>query len=227
MNKVVVVGFHKTGTTSLHEALQLLGYRVAGHNIQLVHALRSGDLEPVWRLVRDFDAFEDDPWFVLYREIDQKFPGTKFILTERPTAAWLESMKAHFVSNKFRRYLYGTDDIHGSPDLFTSKYEQHNREVKSYFEGRDDLFLFSTGVDSWEPLCKFLNKDVPKSVLSGKVVSFPHTNRQSQRLWRANHRKVVGTLHFVRQTLFAVGGTRLVEAARRARSVVRHRIWPA
>ncbi len=81
--KVFVVGFHKTGTSSLATALTILGYKVCGAQNHLSRPLINGNLEPFVELAKKYDAFEDDPWPILYKEMDKHFPGSKFILTYR------------------------------------------------------------------------------------------------------------------------------------------------
>lgn len=47
-------------------------------------------------LARQFDAFGDNPWAVLYRELDTTFPGSKFILTTRDPDKWYASACKYF-----------------------------------------------------------------------------------------------------------------------------------
>ena len=83
--KVFGIGFHKTAPTSLAKALSYLGYRVTGPN----WVDNPNPLEKVckmaFELANKFDAFQDNPWPILYKELDRKFPGSKFILTLRPS----------------------------------------------------------------------------------------------------------------------------------------------
>ncbi len=94
--KIFGIGFHKTGTTSLGTALHDLGYSVCGLRKGALSYILRGDLEPVFGLVERYDAFEDNPWPLLYRELDQRFAGSKFILTVRERNDWLASAVNHF-----------------------------------------------------------------------------------------------------------------------------------
>ena len=176
--KVFCIGFHKTGTTTLEVALKKLGYRVTGSFgtkdpdiAQKVHSLAR-------KKVEKYDAFEDNPWPVLYRELDEWFPGSKFILTRRPAEAWIRSQVKDFASTEtpMRRWIYGEDAgcPEGNEDTYVARYERHYREVFDYFRDRpDDLLLMDIPQDArWEPLCAFLDHPVPDE-------PFPHANKAS------------------------------------------------
>ena len=64
--KVFCVGFHKTGTKSLGAALATLGYRVAGPRGTLDPQIATNALPLALRLAGDFDAFQDNPWPILF-----------------------------------------------------------------------------------------------------------------------------------------------------------------
>ena len=67
MKKVFCIGFQKTGTTSLGEALQILGYRVhAGHRSIYKLYLRK-EFSKLNQIIKQFDAFADMPWPLLYK----------------------------------------------------------------------------------------------------------------------------------------------------------------
>jgi hypothetical protein len=176
--KVFGIGFHKTGTTSLEQALTALGYRVTGpdgvddpHIAKNVHRM-------VDRLIQRYDAFQDNPWPVLYRYLDERCPGSKFILTLRPTAKWIASVVRHFGTDTtpMREWIYGVGSPRGNEDRYVRRYERHNEEVLAYFAGRPDdlLVLHLTEGEGWEKLCPFLGKPVP-------CHPFPHANEAGVR----------------------------------------------
>lgn len=178
--KVFCIGFHKTGTTSLAEALQVLGYRVTGPN-----GVRDPDIATkvrpmAWELVEKYDAFQDNPWPILYRELDQRYPGSKFVLTVRSTESWMRSQLKHFGEREtaMRKWIYG--DTHGCPqgneEVYVRRYETHNREVQEYFRDRpDDLLVMELAKgDGWEKLAPFLGKPMP-------AMPFPHANKAGDR----------------------------------------------
>lgn len=176
--KVFCVGFHKTGTTSLELALSKLGYRVTGCFGTRDPEIASKVHEMAYSLAESYDAFEDNPWPILYKELDQRFPGSKFVLTRRPADAWIRSQVKDFARTEtpMRRWIYGEGAgcPKGNEDTYIARYERHNREVLEYFSGRpDDLLVFDLPQgDGWNQLCPFLGHAVPDE-------PFPHANKAS------------------------------------------------
>lgn len=179
--KVFGIGFHKTGTTSLRLALEELGYRVTGPNG--VH--RRGMDTPMalaiaHEMLPRYDAFQDNPWANLFREMDREVPGSRFVLTVRSEDAWLRSVVGHFGprSTPMREWIYGAGlgSPVGNEDLYVERYRRHNREVLEHFAERpDDLLIMDiTRGDGWAALCPFLGRPVPHG-------AFPHSNSASAR----------------------------------------------
>jgi len=176
-HKVFGIGFHKTGTTSLAAALRQLGYSVTGPNG--VH--RSDIAQIAWpmclSLMEQFDAFQDNPWPVLYRELYAYCPEEKFILTIRDADSWLKSVRGFFGQQvtPMRAWIYGHGGPEGNEKSYLERYERHNREVIEFFEDKPGKLLvmdLSNG-DGWEKLCAFLNEfPIPDT-------PFPHKNAQA------------------------------------------------
>lgn len=172
--KVFCVGFHKTGTTSLHAALEHLGYRVCGVQLDLAESLLKGDLSAALRRTHEYDAFRDNPWPLLFQELDRAHPGSKFVLTTRAPARWIASVVRHFglSDTQMRRWIYGSPHPLGHEETYLSRYRRHNVAVRRYFEGRSDALVelrLEEG-HGWSELCKHLDHPVP-------ACSFPHRNR--------------------------------------------------
>ncbi|OGT79454.1 MAG: hypothetical protein A3H91_05800 [Gammaproteobacteria bacterium RIFCSPLOWO2_02_FULL_61_13] len=178
--KVFGIGFHKTGTKSLAAALQRLGYRVTGSNAVHDPDIARRALDLACELAEQFDAFQDNPWPLLYREMDARYPGSRFILTTRPTEKWILSVRRYFggKSTPMREWIYGAGRgcALGNEDVYVERYERHNREVRAYFANRpgDLLELALTEGEGWEKLCPFLGKTIPP-------VPFPHANKSEDR----------------------------------------------
>lgn len=176
--KVFGVGFHKTGTTSLKHGLQILGYTVTGPDARDHGDPASSAIEACITLSHQFDAFQDNPWPLFYREMDELHPGSRFILTVRPTEQWIRSMVSHFGAKDtaMRQWIYGHGHPLGNEAVYVDRYERHNREVRAYFAHRpeDYLELAITDGKGWEPLCSFLGEPVPD-------VPFPRANSASSR----------------------------------------------
>jgi hypothetical protein len=165
--KVFVIGFHKTGTSSLGLALKALGYRVC-FNLQWNNPQVIRDMTRICRdLTARYDAFEDNPWPLLYRELHEWHPTGRFILTIRETDAWYRSAANWFGSKDtlMRRFIYGDDA--GSPigneAIYRARYDRHNQDVRRYFEAMPDQLLTVdvTRGEGWPALCRFLDKPVP------------------------------------------------------------------
>lgn len=170
--KVFGIGFHKTGTTSLKRALRQLGYSVTGPD-HVYDAKIAEKLHDITRkLSRKFDAFQDNPWPLVYREMDELYPDAKFILTFRSTEKWIASVTKHFGEEEtpMRALIYGTDRAMpgGHADHYRSVYDAHNRDVRAYFADRPGKLLemnFEQGSD-WDDLCPFLGHETPDTPFS-------------------------------------------------------------
>ncbi len=195
--KIFVIGFHKTATSSLASALTTLGFRVAVphgvHDKDIGHHVLASSLE----LVPHYDAFQDNPWPILYREMDDRWPGSRFILTVRSTDEWISSVVKHFgaTSTPMREWIYGVGAPRGNEGIYVRRYEEHNRAVLEHFRDRpaDLLVLDVTNGDGWEPLCRFVDRGVPD-------VPFPHANPARRRprrpgTWRRIPAKAVRRIH--------------------------------
>lgn len=194
MQKVFCIGFQKTGTTSMETALKLLDYRVAsvfGRDMEL-ELLQDKFVERGIEIADNFDAVQDMPWPLIFRELDQAFPKSKFILTVRDEDAWWASILGHFGRNVdvMQQLVYGSDAgaPFGNELRYRRIYREHNLSVREYFSGRHDDFLeinFSYPV-GWSEICNFLGKRVPD-------IPFPRSNqpRQSPSFKRALRRHLL------------------------------------
>lgn len=172
--KVFCVGFHKTGTKSMAVALQRLGYRVAGPFGVADPDIRRNALPRAFQLASEYDAAQDNPWPLLYRELDSHFPNSRFILTLRDPRRWLDSVVRHFGadSTPMREWIYGPGAPLGNEEIYLERFHRHEHEVHEHFAGRDGQLLpmhLEAG-DDWQPLCRFLDMEPPPE-------PFPHVNR--------------------------------------------------
>lgn len=135
------VGLEKTGTTSLHEALTVLGWRS-------VHFPPASLLDDPG----DFNAFSDWPIFERYRELDSLYPGSRWVLTTRPFEDWIASRERH-------RKAWGTPEGWSfDRRALWRVWNAHHRAVRRHFGNR--LLTLNLG-DGWEPLCSYLGVPVP------------------------------------------------------------------
>lgn len=173
--KVFGIGFHKTGTKSLGAALEILGYRTCGPRWAKQDDIADTALQRALAEVPLFDAFQDNPWPILFRELDQQFPDSKFILTVSPTDEWIARALRYFGTKQtpMRQWIYGAASPIGNEQVYIGRYETHNKDVQEHFRTRPDQLLVMPLITdpSWEPLCTFLDLKMPEGQ------TFPHKNR--------------------------------------------------
>lgn len=174
-HKVIGVGFQKTGTTSLMQALQILGYRVSNNNTNLLFSIRRKNFKKVLRELKQYDAAEDFPWPMIYQEVDRLLPACKFILTIRDPKDWLKSVSHHISQPKIMHdWVYGKGKSvpRDHEYHFLKVYNRHIQDVKEYFKNRpEDLLVIDlTQSGQWKKLCTFLDEPIPD-------IPFPHANK--------------------------------------------------
>lgn len=172
--KVFCIGWHKTGTTTLGDALLILGYKVMGARLDFAEPLLKNEIDFILEDVKFFDALQDMPWAALYEELDRNYPNSKFILTIRDEESWLNSASRHFkdLDVPLHKWLYGKGVLKGNEEIYLNRYRAHNVGVMDYFRDRPrDLLImdFSKG-HGWVELCNFLETPIPRR-------KFPHSNK--------------------------------------------------
>ncbi len=181
--KVFCLGFQKTGTTSVDWVLQDMGYRVSKAYKQtdgkFSKTLENMDLSEIKRVSELFDAFQDIPWFLYYKEFDQWYPGSKFILTIRDNKSWWNSFLRYFRTEYYPlfKYVYGFNNPIGNRDAIVERYEEHNNGILEYFKDRpDDLLVLEVGEEkALEKISDFLNRETSYEKMPHKnaVLSVP------------------------------------------------------
>src|SRR4051794_31435427 len=105
--KVIGAGFGRTGTDSMREALNLLGFGPCHHmrevidsetQKQLWRALAKG-AAPNWDIIfEDYASCVDWPSAFYWRELIETYPEAKVILTFRSPQSWWESFEKTILS---------------------------------------------------------------------------------------------------------------------------------
>lgn len=92
--KLFGVGLPKTGTTSAAEALRMLGFHVVHNPVDqtTVDQLMTSDF--CLKILETADGIMDLPSAMFFEEYDRLYPGSKFLLTIRDEASWLDSREA-------------------------------------------------------------------------------------------------------------------------------------
>lgn len=166
------IGLPRTGTKSLVQALEILGYEDVRHNPQFeeLAAIRAGS---------------DHGVTIFYKYLDGRYPGSKFVLSTRDLDEWLTSLEwvldyvrldkitgpIREVTIMARMQLLETLEF--DRDKAIAAYHRHHTDVKRYFADRpDDLLEMRIGDgDGWETLCPFLGVEIPD-------IAFPRTNER-------------------------------------------------
>ena len=176
--KVFGIGLNKTGTTTLGVCLRQLGYRHSSFSLALLEQVARGELAGVLEHCRHYDAFEDWPYPLIYKQLDAAFPGSRFVLTRRRSAErWYESLADHALRTTLRQGCRSRSLAYGVayPQLDRAglllRYGQHLQQVRAHFAGREDRLLELCWDDEhdWSRLCGFLGEQPPTGPL-------PHAN---------------------------------------------------
>lgn len=188
--KVIGAGFGRTGTLSLKAALEQLGYAKCHHMLEVIkspeqgrhwHAIGRGET-PDWDKVFDgFQAAVDFPACIFYRELADKYPDAKVVLSVRSADSWYKSASEtifavgkvvpgwlKFVvphvgrvfgmhANLIRDRTFGGSQ--DDPVNAKAVFERHNAEVKAAIPA-DRLLVFEAK-QGWAPLCAFLGVPIP------------------------------------------------------------------
>jgi hypothetical protein len=205
--KVIGVGLNKTGTKTLRAYLTKMGYKHHTYDLPLFKEYRKGNLEAIFKVMEEYDSFEDWPWPLMYKEIDERYPDAKFILTFRKSPeVWYKSLCKMAVRmgplSNFEKYIYGYSMPQGRKKEHIDFYNKYNQEVEEYFKDRPEKLIkicFGTG-DSGKEIAHFLNRpeveisnphrNKSPKVYEGENLLLAHLHRlKFQFIWRVNQRK--------------------------------------
>jgi hypothetical protein len=179
---VVGAGLGRTGTLSLKMALEQLEL---GRCFHMVELMENPDLLPHWdragrgesvdwdEVFEGYGATVDWPSCSFYEQLAEHYPYAKVILTTRNADKWFDSTQATIFkgiekrvdpANPFGSMIQNVvinmfDGIMHARDHCIAVYERHNAEVRRVIPS-NRLLEFNVS-EGWEPLCKFLNLQVP------------------------------------------------------------------
>ena len=183
-DRVFCISMQRTGTTSTGDFLADHGYSVAGWTVSdyynWPYLYSTGNDEAIFKSTafQAYNAFEDSPWYHpdMYKKLFNRFPNSKFILLQRDSDEWFDSMLRHSdgktPGNTFRHCqvynrlpefynrLEDDDDFHptlnksdnlmslkGKRKHYTKVYENYNKEVITFFENSNPERLFTTQLE--------------------------------------------------------------------------------
>lgn len=193
---VIGSGFGRTGTKSLKDALEQLGFGPCHHMHEIIEhpeqvrhwqALAEGRT-PDWEAVfAGYRSQVDWPGAHYWRELAEAFPDARVIHTVRPEEKWWASFSSS-IAKLVRVYpdmalppqakdiLDAWTVFAGRPtfgegiedrETALSAYRQHTEAVRAGI-APDRLLVFDVA-EGWEPLCRFLGVAAPDR-------PFPHHN---------------------------------------------------
>ncbi len=204
--KVIGPGFGRTGTKSLKEALEILGFGPCHHMYEVVD---NQDQIPKWvglangkpldwnEVFNGYNSQIDWPGAHYWRSTISAFPNAKVVMSVRPAELWWKSfdktigklMEVYptldippFMSEilDMNVRIIGQGTFSGKwrdKDTAIEAFNQRLAEVKAEVPA-ERLLVFDVA-EGWDPLCAFLGVDVPDQ-------PFPHHNL------RADFWEVVG-----------------------------------
>lgn len=184
MLNILGVGLPRTGTASLCEALRILGYNAIHHEPKRLD-LNNLTAES-FRCFDDVDAVTDAPACSFYRELRERYPELRYILTTRDEDSWWESIKSHInkihtsadlehvrYSDQLHAWLFG--DSYPNELLYRRRFQEQTFLVWLWNPLPDRVLTMDIHAgDKWDKLCPFLGVPEPDT-------EFPWKNKSGTR----------------------------------------------
>ncbi len=190
-NRVFGIGLSRTGTSSLNQALNMLGV----DSVHYSNNIKSFD--DVQLCLDMYEGFTDVPIPSMYKELDSIYQNSKFILTIRDMKKWMDSVKHYiklwndmmektepilspeqaeerkiirgFLAENYEKF-YGYNlakciDDEKIDYILSSAYSNHYLDVVNYFKDKKDqlLILDVSEENSFIKLADFMNSSAPQN----------------------------------------------------------------
>lgn len=183
--KVFVIGFNKTGTTSIEHALKELGYILGDQGTAelLLEDVINNIFERLFDFTETAEAFQDIPFSLphVFKILHSKYPDAHFILSIRDTPEqWYESISSfhskvfgngkiptkeilmekvyHYKGYPMQYIDYTFEGVIYEEEHYKKVYLQHLEEVTRYFSNNGGN-LFTVNVSNpndYKKMCLFL-----------------------------------------------------------------------
>ena len=183
MTKYFIIGLNKTGTSSIRHALGVALGRASLVESKRVLFVGIDDIFSFtdFLIKRKKSIFKDRPWNTgCYKELNEKYRNSKFILTIRDqeewwtsvekwlsiTAKWTkefnpdEEMKRVHLNEKIMAYNnhFNCDSL--NKDCYINYYNSYNNAVLEYFKDKSNLYVLNLDKDfNWSNIQKITNLD--------------------------------------------------------------------
>jgi hypothetical protein len=191
--RIFGVGLSRTGTSSLAQALSILGFWSLHHphddrtREEILSFLATGGDRLLLSVLKRLDAVTDTPVCATFEALDAAYPGSRFILTTRDKQSWLQSCRAFWATSLDPSV---PDHSREHPDAYTNAiceklyrgskfdrarfsraYDDYHERVRAHFHDRsgDLLTIDICAGEGWGPLSEFL--DLPEP-----TTEFPRAN---------------------------------------------------
>lgn len=179
MARIFNISHHKCGTTSVHKALEVLGFK--SHHCEnpdyllKIHLEGRVSSEPLFQ--EDNAAWGDLPITIMYRALYEAFPKETFLFVWRDQMSWMDSLRRHM-----KRSWPGALPIHtavyGYPITASNfderaclrVYDRLCQDILEFFHGKPNFHRIEIQDLSWHTLCRLIGKPEPS-------VPFPFENR--------------------------------------------------
>jgi len=190
--KIIGAGFGRTGTLSLKVALEQLGYGPCHHMKEVMlnndqaewFSQASKGVEVDWHEVfNKYSSAVDWPAAAYYQELADSFPDAKIVLGVRDPDAWYESVENTIFRvipnfpNWIRFIFPRSDKVFNMIEKtiwqgeFSGQFEDKRIAIQVFNERINTIkkmfpperLLIHTSKDGWEPLCEFLDVEIPET----------------------------------------------------------------
>ena len=176
--KIFCIGYNKTGTTSVGDALREMGFRHSSFNKKVWRDFyRNNKTKKIIDYTAKFESLDDLPWLLedMFPLMDKTFPGSKFIFLHREEEAWKQSF------SEWRHKLFGE-----CPDLdeAVETFRKHRDFVLDYFKERpsaDFIVLDVKDPEGYKTLANFVGKETDQ-------LKLPFSNQTSKLKTRKQRR---------------------------------------
>ena len=213
--KIIGSGFGRTGTLSMKQALEELGFGPCYHMEEVIKHPRhikywddvSNGKSKDWdKIFEGYQATVDFPASIFYKDLMEHYPDAKIIHTIRDPERWYKSTyeTIYQMNYAFPRWvtiivrplgqfldmtqvIWSTlfEDRFGDRDYAIRIFQEFTKEVEQTVPS-ERLLIFEVK-QGWQPLCDFLGVPVPDT-------PFPHVNDRDSMLRRIKTARLVTQL---------------------------------
>lgn len=167
--KIFVIGFNKTGTTSIFTLFEEL-------KIKSVHTEYS-----FLNIIHDYDAFTDG-YHDNFKEYYYECPDSLFILNTRPISKWLISRYKHAINHNFEECWCWPVSEQKTNEWITDR-ERHYQKVLNFFLDKPkQLLIVNIEKENWENAVAtfiqkpYLNKKIHENKIEQETIDINKIN---------------------------------------------------